>query len=185
MTLSRRHFCAMGSLGLFGCGTPPARFQDSASVPPDRALALVQVQYDFWQQITEVEIGLTRLEAGKPPEDLALVTVPNHRIAVLDLPPGVYFLSRLRSENGFYRHTFEPRLTLFAARPGQINYPGDWSVNVRVVSSELHGTVGGGSSTVQYRIRMQAVENETVPALFAREFPKLNAELPLRITRTL
>lgn len=178
MSLSRRQFCSLGCLGLFGCGTTTPLFQDGSSVPPDRALVLVHLHYaEFLQQkFLELEVGLTRLEAGKPPEDIALASVPNHRIALIEVPAGQYFLRLLRSGNGFYRHTFEPRLTLFAARPGQVNYPGDWSVAVSIVR---------GPNGLDYQIRMQTLENETVPALLAREYPKLNTELPLRITRTL
>jgi hypothetical protein len=184
MPFSRRRAVVFACGSLLGCATSPTDFHDGGAVPPDRALVLVHLRYTFGRlEIDDSEIGLTRLASGRPPENLVLSRVPNKEIAVLEVPPGNYFLRGLRVVRGYYRHSFEPRLTLFAARPGQINYPGDWVVEVSVLSSSVSGTVARGSSSAEYEIRMATAENNRVPAMLAAKYPILNSQLPLRITR--
>ena len=184
MPIARRHMLVFGCGSLLGCATTPTDFRDGGAVPPDRALVLLHLRYTFGRlEVDDPEIGLTRLTSGRPPEDFVLSRVPNKEIAILEVFPGNYFLRGLRVVSGYYRHSFEPRLTLFAARPGQINYPGDWVVDVRVLSSSVSGTVARGSASAEYEIRMATVENNGVPALLAAKYPILNSQLPLRITR--
>jgi hypothetical protein len=183
MPISRRHAIVFASTGLLGCATPED-YEDSRPVPLDRAPVLVHPRYTFGRRdVDEVEIGLTRLETGKPPENFAFSRVPNKQVSVLQVPPGVYFLRGLRIMNGYYRHTFEPRLTLFIARAAQVNYPGDWVVEVAVLSSSVSGSVARGYASTEYEIRMATIENSTVPSLLASKYLVLNSKLPLRVTR--
>jgi hypothetical protein len=184
MPISRRHVLVSAGGSLLGCATTPADFRDGGPVPPDRALVLLHLRYTFGRLvIDDPEIGLTRLVAGKSPEDLVLSRVPNKQVVILEVPPGHYFLRRLRVVRGYFRHSFEPRLTLFAARAGPINYPGDWMVDVRVLSRSASGTVARGSSSAEYEIRLATVENNEVPSLLAAKYPILNAQRPLKITK--
>lgn len=184
-TLSRRHVILLGSTGILGCAAP-TDYQEGHTIPPDRAAVLLHPRYEFGRLgVDEVEIGLTRLDPGKPPENLDLDRIPNKQVSVLEVPPGYYFLRELRAARGYYRHTFEPRMTLFAARVGQINYPGDWVVRVTVVDSSVSGTVARGSFSADYRIGIAAVENADVPSMLASKYPALNSQLPLKITRVI
>jgi hypothetical protein len=185
MPVSRRHIVVVSSTGLFGCVTAPVDYEDGSPVAPDRAVVLVHPRYSIGRRpIDLLEVGLTRLESGKPPENLLFSRVPNNEVSVLAVPPGYYFLRGLRVVGGgYYRHTFEPRLTLFAARASQINYPGDWVVEVTVLASSVSGTVARGYVSAEYEIRATTVENSVVPALFASKYPLLNSRLPLKLTR--
>ena len=183
MPIVRRQIVALGSVGLAACAAPGA-FRDGSTVPSDRALVLVHPRYSFGRlDLNEIEIGLTRLEAGKPAENLVLSLVPNKQVSVLAVEPGFYFLRRLQALGGYYRHTFEPRITLFVARPGQVNYPGDWIIEVSVVSSSVSGTVARGAFSAEYQIEVATVENGAVASMLASKYPELNAKLPLKVTR--
>src|SRR5688500_1823867 len=142
MTVSRRHAIVLSTTGVLGCAASPADYEDGSPVSSDRALVLVHPRYTIGRRAIDLlEVGLTRLAAGKPPEHLRFIGFSNEELPVLDAPPGVYYLRGLRVvAGGVYRHTFEPRLTLLNARTSQINYPGDWLVEVAVLSSSVSGT---------------------------------------------
>jgi hypothetical protein len=181
--ISRRQFVALGGAALTACAAP-GDFKDGSAIAPDRALVLVHPRYALGRfKIQEVHLGLTRIDPGKSPSDLVLSLVPNNQVSVLEVPPGVYFLRRVHALNNYYRHTFDPRLTLFAARSGPINYPGDWVVGVGVVSNKMSGTLGNFHSSTEYQIEVGAEVNEDVPAMLASRYPALNAKLPLKVTR--
>lgn len=184
MLIARRHALLYGCGSLLGCATSPVDFRDGSTASPERALVLLHLRYTFGRlEIDDLEVGLTRLVPGKLPEDLLFSRVPNKQIVILEMPPGSYFLRGLQVARGYYRHSFEPRLTLFAARAGQINYPGDWVVEVGVLSSSVSGTLRRGSASAEYEIKMATVENELVPSLLAAKYPTLNSQLPLKVTR--
>jgi hypothetical protein len=185
MTVSRRHAIVLGTTGVLGCAASPADYEDGSPVSSDRALVLVHPRYTIGRRAIDLlEVGLTRLEAGKPPENLRFTRLGNKELSVLEVPPGVYFLRGLHVvAGGVYRHTFEPRLTLFNARTSQINYPGDWVVDVAVLSSSVSGTLAMGYSSAEYKIRMATIESSAVPALFASKYPVLNGKLALKLTR--
>jgi hypothetical protein len=185
MAVSRRHAIVLGTTGVLGCAASPADYEDGSPTSSDRALVLVHPRYTIGRRAIDLlEIALTRLEPGKPPENLRFTRVSNKELSVLEVPPGLYFLRGLQVvAGGVYRHTFEPRLTLFNARASQINYPGDWVVNVTVLSSSVGGTLARGYSSAEYEIRMATIESSAVPSLFASKYPVLNGKLALKLTR--
>jgi hypothetical protein len=185
MSCSRRHILLYPLAGLVGCAAPED-FRDGDNIRADRALVLVHPRYE-WTRLSRgtIEIGLTRLEAGKSPENLILSPVPNGEISVIEVPPGFYFLRRLNAGNGYYRHTFEPKQTLFNARPGQINYPGDWHIKVVVLSSKVGGSLGRGYASAELRITTSVEENQQVAYMLRAKYPALNSALPLRLTKVI
>ncbi len=62
---------------------------------------------------------------GQRPVDLA-VAVSTHRPTVVRVPPGRYFVSKVFVQTSYY--DIDEDYSLFDARAGQLNYPGDWTV---------------------------------------------------------
>jgi hypothetical protein len=56
------------------------------------------------------------------------VKLPVDRPTVIRVPPGRYYVSRVFVESDAVYYDTEEGYSLFDARPGQLNYPGDWTV---------------------------------------------------------
>ena len=167
---------------LFGCASPSI-LKDGQPTAAGQAHILVHPHYRYGSgSYKEVDIGLTRVE-GKSTTDLQLVAVPTDEVSILEVPPGFYYLRRVEIDRGYHRHTIDPRMTLFNAKTGQINYPGDWNINVQVLAADIKGTVARGSISTDYGIRISVVEDPKVAAKLQTKYPALNAAYPLRATR--
>lgn len=180
--LSRRTVLLAPLSSLVGCATP-TMVKEGQPITSGQAHILIRPQYRFGSsKLTEVDIGLTRVD-GNSKEDLQLVAVPTDDVSVLEVKPGVYYLRRLESSRGYYKHTIDPRMTLFNARSGQLNYPGDWRIDVQVLAADVKGTLGRGSLSTEYGIKISVYENPEVATALQTKYPGLNAALPLRLTR--
>ncbi|MCK9688290.1 hypothetical protein [Scleromatobacter humisilvae] len=62
---------------------------------------------------------------GQAPVNLA-VAVSTARPTVVRVPPGRWFVSKVFVQSHYY--DVDPDYSLFDARSGQLNYPGDWTV---------------------------------------------------------
>ncbi len=62
---------------------------------------------------------------GQRPVNLA-VAVSTNRATVVRVPPGRYFVSKVFVQSVYYE--IDADYSLFDARAGQLNYPGDWTV---------------------------------------------------------
>ena len=82
------------------------------------------------------------------------VAIPPDRPTVLGMEPGRYWFARVYEGDGYW--SLEENDSQFDARPGQMNYPGDWYINVeyhditrgaRTIGHRIAGTltIGGGS----------------------------------------
>ena len=56
------------------------------------------------------------------------VALPVDRPSVVRLPPGRYFVSRVFVESDVVYYDIDESYSVFDARPGQLNYPGDWTI---------------------------------------------------------
>ncbi len=64
---------------------------------------------------------------GAHPVSIALA-LPIDRPTVVRVPPGRYFVSRVFVESQAVYYDIEESYSLFDARAGQLNYPGDWTI---------------------------------------------------------
>jgi hypothetical protein len=62
---------------------------------------------------------------GQPPVDIGVAVSTRHP-TIVRVPPGRYFVSKVFVQKLYY--DVDQDYSLFDARPGQLNYPGDWTV---------------------------------------------------------
>jgi hypothetical protein len=189
--LIRRRLITVAPLVVLAACASLADFRDGQPIATGRAPVLVHPRYGYGPGFPEtVELTFTRVGAGKA-EDVSTARVVNYDVSIVELPPGFYFLRRVRAtiHANFslagaatdFEHTYEPKL--IEVREGRINYPGDWVIPLARGASSTSGSVGFGSVSTEYRTAMWVEENKEAAVKLSKKYPLLNAKLPLRVTR--
>lgn len=190
--LIHRRLIVLAPLAALAACASLSEFRDGQPIAAGRAPVLVHPRYGYGPGFPEsVELTFTRVEPGKT-ADAGNLYVTNYDVSIIELPPGFYFLRRVRAKvraefslvaSTDFEHTYEPKLTLFEVREGRINYPGDWVIPLAKGATKASGTSGYGTITTEYRTAMWVEENNEVAVKLSKKYPLLNAKLPLRVTR--
>lgn len=171
-------------VGLVGCASIPATVQDADPLDPSSAYVVLSTRYSFGNQnFTEIDVGLVGSQSHGSPTKVFLPHTQNNTRLVIKVPPGFYYLDRLSAEDGYYRAQPDGRLTLFEAKAGRLNYPGEWTVGSVVHSSSVSGTVGAGAARISYTIQVSVKPDESIRAFVAKHYPILSNRLPLVYTK--
>ena len=178
-----RNLATLLCLVLVGCAVP-ADFVDGDRIDANGAYVLIRMHYPLRQMSQEpLLVGLTRLDSAASRTDLVMLSVKPDQPAVFKVPPGYYYVRAVHALRGYYKHTLDPRLTLFQAKQGQVNYPGDLSIRVSTSNVSYSGTALSGSSAADYTIEITARNDPQVVEVAKLRFPALLSTLPLQFTK--
>jgi hypothetical protein len=163
--------------------------QDRDAIPTDRALVVLLPRCEIGRvRPAQVQIGLSQVMPNKTLKELEMIQVPNGQLSMIEVEPGFYFLRQvvMYARVGLadrFEFTYDGRLTVFEARAGQINYPGDWVVDVALVSHDSMGSVSAGRVTEEFKMQLRVEEKQSVLTELRQKYPTLSATLPARLTK--
>ena len=176
MTLSHRALAA-GCLAaaLSGCGTLTS-LEDDDAVDRSQAYAYLCSNVSPNGLPDGFKATLMRVDAngGRHPRD---VKIAYGQCALVALAPGNYYLDEVRGRPLDF--VFEPAQSLFVAKAGQVNYPGDWRVDVDLVR---YNTVTSMRQT-RFPAGLEEHAASGRQAGFERDYPLLSQRLKLVYTR--
>jgi hypothetical protein len=171
-------------ISLIGCASIPATVQDADPVDSSSAYIVLSPRYSFGSQtFLEIDMQLVGSPIQGSPNKVFLPHTENNTRSVIKVPPGFYYLDRLSALGGYYRAQFDGRLTLFEAKAGRLNYPGEWNIGSVVHSSSVSGTVGDGLARISYTMQVSVEPDDSIRSFVAKHYPKLSTRLPLVYTK--
>lgn len=121
---------------------------------------------------------------GAQPASIA-VALPVDRPTVVRVPPGRYFVSRVFVESESVYYNIDESYSLFDARPGKLNYPGDWTVETgyheitrgaRHIGWYFNATLAESGTSDLGTLGADAGESVAqLPRAYTRQVPKASA----------
>jgi len=123
------------------------------------------------------DLSIICVDTNKGSRTFYLPNTRNDQTLIVKTPPGACYLAGVKIPPSLST-SFRPVTTAFEARPGAVNYAGDWQIEI---NPQVNVTIGVGyadRSVVQGQVR----QDQGTVADILKAFPRLTSKLPVVYT---
>ena len=129
-----------------------------------------------------IDLTLCCTDLGGTHYEPYLPKLATRRATIVKVRPGTCYVAQVRgllSTQG----RLDPKETLFATKPDQLNFPGVWAFRFRLTHGLSVATPSQMSTTLDFALSVTEHNVDVARGIISRQFPSITQRLPLEYTR--